>query len=252
MVGLYGGGRLAPFKFLLFVSFLGCYFFGHGSTLRLISLSLSTVWFCVNSIESVVNDYEFCKRLDEKRVEEEETSLTSFTMSESDSNEDDDGSANEDGDDDYNGDHDEDGDEIFEAELEDLELEEEDSDNDEDMEEDDIDPDELSYEDLIALGEIVGSENNGLSTDEIASYLCPFAYKSQTECKYGVDQCVVCQTEYEEEEPVTTLPCDHTYHLECISKWLQIKKVCPICNSEVSSSALYDAHYPYSTPYSSS
>ncbi|KAF5189252.1 E3 ubiquitin ligase big brother-related [Thalictrum thalictroides] len=115
------------------------------------------------------------------------------------------------------------------------ELEEENDSDYQDMEEDDVDPDELSYEDLIALGEIVGTENRGLPDNEITHYLHSYSYKCQPNCK-DFDQCVICQFEYEEDEPVVALGCQHAYHSECISKWLEINKVCPICNIEVSSS----------------
>ncbi|GFZ00342.1 RING/U-box superfamily protein [Actinidia rufa] len=42
----------------------------------------------------------------------------------------------------------------------------------------DVDPDELSYEELLALGEVVGTESRGLSADTIAS-LPSVNYKSQ-------------------------------------------------------------------------
>lgn len=38
-------------------------------------------------------------------------------------------------------------------------------------------------------------------------------------------RCVVCQLEYDEGEKLVALPCDHPYHCECITTWLQIKKV---------------------------
>lgn len=119
-----------------------------------------------------------------------------------------------------------------------FEEEEEEGNDDEDMEEEfnEIDPDDLSYEELIALGEIIGVEKRGLSENEISSCLVPCKFQS-VECKAGIDRCAICQVEYEEEEEVVALPnCDHPYHLECISKWLQIKKICPICNTEISSS----------------
>ncbi|KDP32837.1 hypothetical protein JCGZ_12129 [Jatropha curcas] len=124
--------------------------------------------------------------------------------------------------------------EFFESqELEFLEGQDSNSDED-DMEEDDIDPDELSYEELIALGEFIGEEKRGLSMDEISKCLKPFKHKC-VENKSGIDRCVICQVEYEGDESLVALPCDHPYHSECISNWLQIKKICPICNSEVSS-----------------
>ncbi|XVE95520.1 hypothetical protein REPUB_Repub02eG0104500 [Reevesia pubescens] len=122
-------------------------------------------------------------------------------------------------------------------------LEGQDSNDDEDMEseEDEIDLDDLSYEELIALGEIIGVEKRGLSQNEISSSLVPCKFQS-VECKTGIDRCVICQVEYEEEEDLVAVPnCEHPYHSECISKWLQIKKICPICTTEISSSSSKDA-----------
>ncbi|EEF42126.1 E3 ubiquitin ligase BIG BROTHER-related [Ricinus communis] len=127
--------------------------------------------------------------------------------------------------------------EFFESQ--DLEfLEGQDSNSDEDMEEeeDDIDPDELSYEELLALGEFIGEEKRGLSIEEISKCLNPSKYKS-VENKSEIDRCVICQVEYQGGEPlVSLLPCQHPYHSECIINWLQVKKICPICTTEVSSS----------------
>ncbi|GFP92819.1 E3 ubiquitin ligase big brother [Phtheirospermum japonicum] len=100
------------------------------------------------------------------------------------------------------------------------------------MEEDDVDPDQLSYEELLALGERVGVENTGLSEAEITKHLHPLTCHSTTALL--IDRCVICQVEYEQGEQLVTLHCDHLYHEDCIAKWLLIKKICPICNNEVS------------------
>ncbi|KAL5559652.1 hypothetical protein UlMin_035863 [Ulmus minor] len=131
----------------------------------------------------------------------------------------------------------------FGAELGFLEDDSEDveEDDDEDMEEDDVDVDELSYEELVALGEFIGVEERGLPVDEISKCLRPYEFACKFEekksCGIGIDRCVICQVEFEDgEEAVSVVPCEHPFHSECISKWLQIKKCCPICSSEVSSS----------------
>ncbi|KAA0055464.1 E3 ubiquitin ligase BIG BROTHER-related-like [Cucumis melo var. makuwa] len=110
----------------------------------------------------------------------------------------------------------------------------------EDMEEDEdgdfegFDLDELTYEELIALGEFIGEEKRGLPINEIPS--CLHSSKFQTiENKSGIDRCVICQVEYDDGEELAALPCQHPYHSECIGEWLQIKRVCPICGTEVSS-----------------
>ncbi|KAL1556457.1 RING-type E3 ubiquitin transferase [Salvia divinorum] len=100
---------------------------------------------------------------------------------------------------------------------------------------DEVDPDELSYEELIALGEVVGTESRGLSADTIAS-LASVNYKSQDTQEGISESCVICRLEYEDGDALTVLSCKHLYHPECISNWLQINKVCPVCSTEVSNS----------------
>ncbi|CAA0833881.1 RING/U-box superfamily protein [Striga hermonthica] len=93
-----------------------------------------------------------------------------------------------------------------------------------DMEEDEVDPDELSYEELLALGEMVGVENTGLPEAEITKHLHnPLTCHSTSNLL--IDRCVICQVEYEKgEEELAGLQCEHLYHKDCIVKWLQIKK----------------------------
>ncbi|XP_068639256.1 E3 ubiquitin ligase BIG BROTHER-related-like [Aristolochia californica] len=96
-----------------------------------------------------------------------------------------------------------------------------------------VDPDELSYEELLALGDVVGTESRGLSAETIAS-LPSVTYKATQD---GItDQCVICRLEYEDDESLVNLSCKHLYHPECINNWLQINKVCPVCSAEVSTS----------------
>ncbi|XP_008795341.2 E3 ubiquitin ligase BIG BROTHER-related-like [Phoenix dactylifera] len=98
-----------------------------------------------------------------------------------------------------------------------------------------VDPDEYSYEELVALGEVVGTESRGLSAVTIAS-LPSVNYKAGSVQDGNTDQCVICRLEYEDGESIVVLSCKHAYHSECIYKWLQINKVCPICSTEVSTS----------------
>ncbi|OIW12753.1 hypothetical protein TanjilG_24686 [Lupinus angustifolius] len=97
----------------------------------------------------------------------------------------------------------------------------------------DVDPDELSYEELLALGEVVGTESRGLSTDTIAG-LPSVNYKTGGDQHGSNDSCVICRVDYEDGESLTVLSCKHLYHPECINNWLKINKVCPVCSTEVS------------------
>ncbi|KAJ0966975.1 hypothetical protein J5N97_023892 [Dioscorea zingiberensis] len=100
---------------------------------------------------------------------------------------------------------------------------------------DEVDPDELSYEELVALGEVVGTESRGLSADSIAS-LPSINYQAQSGQDSNNDQCVICRVDFEDGESLVLLSCKHAYHSECINRWLQINKACPVCSAEVSTS----------------
>ncbi|XP_068331180.1 E3 ubiquitin ligase BIG BROTHER-related-like [Pyrus communis] len=101
---------------------------------------------------------------------------------------------------------------------------------------DEVDPDELSYEELLALSEVVGTESRGLSADNIAS-LPSVSYKTGNSQNGSNESCVICRLDYEDGENLTLLSCKHSYHSECINNWLKINKVCPFCSAEVSTSA---------------
>ncbi|XP_047047219.1 E3 ubiquitin ligase BIG BROTHER-related-like [Lolium rigidum] len=98
-----------------------------------------------------------------------------------------------------------------------------------------VDPDEYSYEELVALGEVVGTESRGLSADTLAS-LPSVTHKTKDVQDGNTEQCVICRVEFEDGESLVALPCKHSYHPECINQWLQINKVCPMCSAEVSTS----------------
>ncbi|KAL6858671.1 hypothetical protein ACP4OV_017673 [Aristida adscensionis] len=119
-----------------------------------------------------------------------------------------------------------------------MEEDEEDEEEDGDPQDawEDVDQEEeYSYEELIALGEVVGTESKGLPADAIAS-LPSVTYQTQEKQDGNMEQCVICRVEFEEGESLVALPCKHSYHSECINQWLQVNKVCPMCSSEVSTS----------------
>lgn len=46
-------------------------------------------------------------------------------------------------------------------------------------------------------------------------------------------QCMVCLSDFEDEEMVRPLPCNHVFHKSCIDEWLHRCTDCPICKSDV-------------------
>ncbi|KAF3633509.1 putative ATP synthase subunit O, mitochondrial-like [Capsicum annuum] len=113
-------------------------------------------------------------------------------------------------------------------------LSNQDDSNHQEILEDDIDPDNMTYEELLDLGETVGTESRGLP-DELINLLPTTKYKSNGifSRKKSEERCVICQMRYKRGDRQINFPCKHIYHTECGSKWLSINKTCPICNAEV-------------------
>ncbi|KAK1628861.1 hypothetical protein QYE76_003176 [Lolium multiflorum] len=42
-------------------------------------------------------------------------------------------------------------------------------------------------------------------------------------------ECAVCLKDFEAEDMVSKMPCDHCFHHCCISQWLRVSCVCPLC-----------------------
>ncbi|KAI8557821.1 hypothetical protein RHMOL_Rhmol04G0040300 [Rhododendron molle] len=97
-----------------------------------------------------------------------------------------------------------------------------------------LDIDHMSYEELLALGEQIGHVTTGLSEETILSHLKTRTYMNLEEATCTdeeTDFCVVCQTDYKNQEKVGTLDCGHEYHVDCVKRWLLIKNTCPICKA---------------------
>uniref|UniRef100_A0A6N2M965 RING-type domain-containing protein n=1 Tax=Salix viminalis TaxID=40686 RepID=A0A6N2M965_SALVM len=97
-----------------------------------------------------------------------------------------------------------------------------------------VDPDSMTYEELLELGETVGTQNRGLS-QELISVLPISKYKRSffSKRKSRSERCVICQMEYKRGDRQITLPCKHIYHAGCGTRWLSINKACPICYTVV-------------------
>ncbi|OIW05281.1 hypothetical protein TanjilG_03670 [Lupinus angustifolius] len=104
-----------------------------------------------------------------------------------------------------------------------------------------LDIEDMSYEDLLALGDRIGKVSTGLSEETISAelkmktYVTPAAVINLEEPAsedQESDSCIICQDEYKDEENIVVLRCDHEYHADCLKKWLLVKNVCPVCKSE--------------------
>lgn len=88
-------------------------------------------------------------------------------------------------------------------------------------------PDNMSYEEMIDLGERVGKVSKGLTPQQIAK----IPVKNWRPGNTNVKSCAICYEDFGDNQKVKFLrECKHEYHETCINKWLENEKRCPVCN----------------------
>ena len=98
-----------------------------------------------------------------------------------------------------------------------------------------LDVDNMSYEQLLELGERIGHVNTGLKEDEMGRNIRKTRIQFWDDTsKLQVDkECSICQEEYEAGDELGRLNCEHSYHFQCIKQWVAQKNFCPVCKQQV-------------------
>ncbi|CAH8282039.1 unnamed protein product [Eruca vesicaria subsp. sativa] len=100
-----------------------------------------------------------------------------------------------------------------------------------------LDIDNMSYEELLALGDEIGTVSTALSEEALSRSLRKSIYQETDENgaisldKEDDIKCSICQEEYVDGDEVGTMPCEHMYHVSCVEQWLRMKNWCPICKT---------------------
>ncbi|KAA8518771.1 hypothetical protein F0562_016455 [Nyssa sinensis] len=101
-----------------------------------------------------------------------------------------------------------------------------------------LDIDNMSYEELLALGERIGNVNTGLSEDLMSKCLTESIYCSSDQFQEE-GTCVICLEDYKNMDDVGTLKtCSHDFHVGCVRKWLSMKNSCPICKASAAADGM--------------
>lgn len=99
-----------------------------------------------------------------------------------------------------------------------------------------LDVDNMSYEELLELGERIGYVNTGLKEDEIGRCIRKIKLSIPSDwlrlSTQADRKCSICQEEYEADDDIGKLDCGHGFHIECIRHWLAHKNTCPVCKAE--------------------
>nr|XP_018673604.1 PREDICTED: uncharacterized protein LOC103990002 isoform X1 [Musa acuminata subsp. malaccensis]XP_018673607.1 PREDICTED: uncharacterized protein LOC103990002 isoform X1 [Musa acuminata subsp. malaccensis] len=98
--------------------------------------------------------------------------------------------------------------------------------------------DNMSYEELLELGDRIGHVSTGLKEEEIIGSLRKvkhsFFYALKRFFSTEIDgKCSICQEEYEANDEIGELDCGHSYHVFCIKQWLLQNNVCPVSKTSV-------------------
>ena len=77
----------------------------------------------------------------------------------------------------------------------------------------------------------LGFRNKGGNVKEKEKEENDLTYKSFINMKKdNFYECVICLGEMKTGEDLTIIQCSHIYHSECIQKWNQKKRICPLCD----------------------
>ncbi|XP_039835604.1 E3 ubiquitin-protein ligase SIRP1-like isoform X2 [Panicum virgatum] len=49
----------------------------------------------------------------------------------------------------------------------------------------------------------------------------------------AAEECAVCLQDFVAEDKLRAMPCSHTFHQDCIFRWLEVNHVCPLCRHEL-------------------
>ncbi|XP_075508418.1 uncharacterized protein LOC142545246 [Primulina tabacum] len=113
-----------------------------------------------------------------------------------------------------------------------------------------MDIDDMSYEELLALEERMGTVSTALSEETLSKCIrrsmyqkTPLEVGDTGSSEDGGDiKCSICQEEFELGDNVGTLiECDHGYHITCITQWLSLKNWCPICKGSAAPSQSFSS-----------
>uniref|UniRef100_A0A7N0UF30 RING-type E3 ubiquitin transferase n=1 Tax=Kalanchoe fedtschenkoi TaxID=63787 RepID=A0A7N0UF30_KALFE len=94
-----------------------------------------------------------------------------------------------------------------------------------------LDVDNMTYEELLALEESIGSVTTGLSKQVVMQSLTRTTFFTFAERGIQKECCSICQEDYVEDDELGTLTCGHGFHVQCIEQWLTCKNLCPLCKS---------------------
>ena len=103
-----------------------------------------------------------------------------------------------------------------------------------------LSPSQMTYDQLLQLGENVGKVSKGTDQKQLDDLpTCTYGEAKSKGEAFAIlgEQCAVCRCEYDDDDVVRILPCRHAEHAECLDQWLLRNRSCPLCQRDVGTRA---------------
>ena len=55
-------------------------------------------------------------------------------------------------------------------------------------------------------------------------------YDFTNQKKDNFEECVICLEDMKYGDQLSIIHCSHMYHLSCLQKWMEKKRICPLCD----------------------
>ena len=81
-------------------------------------------------------------------------------------------------------------------------------------------------------------QRNNINIDAIMNLLPSSTITEKKEGEGENNNCIICLSNFDIGDNVTSLPCLHMFHTECIKSWLQSKNHCPVCKLNITEESL--------------
>ena len=78
-----------------------------------------------------------------------------------------------------------------------------------------------------------GGSPKGLTKEQIKKIPIIIWKDSMKTRNQTYESCPICYVDYENNQQIKKLNCNHAYHENCLSIWLEKKKECPVCKVEI-------------------
>ena len=90
---------------------------------------------------------------------------------------------------------------------------------------------QLFEEDILSFN--ISEDNEDINLKKLVSFIPVFTVKEKNKSKDN-NKCTICLSYFEIGEKKANLPCLHSFHYNCIKRWMKSKKYCPICKFRIS------------------